>query len=154
MAKKFNSVMSENEINIIENISKKGKTPKDCVTIKKFIVETINDGNLMIGFDLSDFMTLFHNDGTISVWEASTDALDENRMEKLLDQLIQQCEVTSFHEMTLCIRCPKVNELTMSELSLLGDWFDKFDEGIQILWGFTHEELQDNPQLHAMALVQ
>lgn len=154
MAKKFNSVMSENEINIIESISKKGKTPKECATIKRFILETINDGNLMIGFDLSDFMTLFHNDGTISVLEASTDALDENRMEKLLDQLIQQCEVTSFREMTLCIRCPEVNELTMAELGLLGDWFDKYDGGIQILWGFTHEGLQDNPQIHATALVQ
>lgn len=137
--------MTESEIltPVLDLITQKNKGAGERDRVKNCITEILNAPKGLVNIDVCDINDLFQDGGEIHACDVSVDALEENRMDLLMEQILTATKWSaSYKHVLVYFFFPEEHPLLMEELQPFHDWTATNPDEITITWGMTFHSPQ------------
>ena len=120
--------------------------------VKSCIIDVLNAPKGLVNIDVNDVRDLFQEGGAIHAFEASVDALKENRMKQVMDRIIRNAtHFKPYNRALAFFFFPEEQPLRMDELQPFSDWIESITGEFMIKWGMATQSKQE---LRAIVLLQ
>ena len=137
---------------VVDLITQKNKGAEERDRVKNCIMEILNAPKGLVNIDVCDIRDLFQEGGEIHVCDVSVDAVEENRMDLLMGQILTVKKWSeSYKHVLVYFFFPEEHPLLMEELQPFHDWTATNPDEITITWGMTFHPSQT---LRAIVLFQ
>lgn len=133
-------------------IDEKVKMPEERVKVKRSLMDVLNAPRGLVNIDVNDVRDLFQEGGIIHAFDASVDALTENRMALLMAQITRNAKCFEPYDHALVFFFfPEDRPLLMEELQPFSDWMESVPGEFMVKWGMATQSTQE---LRAIVILQ
>lgn len=132
-----------NEKLIFDLIDQKNKGTIERDRVKNCIMEILNAPQGLVNLDVCDISDLFQEGREVHACDVSVDAVEDNRMDLIMGQILQNTKwINSYKHLLVYFFFPEEYPLLMEELQPFHEWTASNPNKITITWGMTFHPSQ------------
>lgn len=136
----------------VSNLIDQKNRGKEHDIVRNSIMEILNAPKGLVNIDVCDIKDFLQEGGEIYACDVSVDAVENNRIDLLMEQILQNTKWNdSCKHILVYLFFPKEYPLLMEELQPFHEWTASNPDEITITWGMTFHPLQT---LRAIVLFQ